>query len=253
MRLRGFPNSYVMTATGLVLALLALLTGATHPAHAQILRGHLVDAASSRNVPFGKIVLLTELGDSVQATLADSTGYFAFKLSVPGIYRLRGSSLGYPPSTGSPVAVEEGRTVTVELRIAAVPLAMEPIIVVGKPRPWWQREKPPGHWAFWERKERNSKAGIGKLFSREEIDEFGSFESLVNFYGQPRSRCREIPIIIDGFPFPREPGMRGRLIDWLPISDTDVENIEIYRGPSQVPLEFGGFFPCGVIAIWTKR
>lgn len=253
MRLRGYYTSSVRTAAGLVLASLALLACATRSAHAQILRGHLVDAASSRNVPYGKIVLLTELGDSVQTTLADSTGYFVFRLSAPGIYRLRGSSLGYPPSTGSPVSVSEGRTVTVELRIAAVPLAMEPIIVVAKPRPWWEREKPPGHWAFWERKERSSKSGLGKLFSREEIDEFGSFESLVGFYGQPRSRCREIPIVIDGFPFPREPGMRGRLIDWLPISDADVENIEIYRGPSQVPLELGGFFPCGVIAIWTKR
>lgn len=253
MRLGVFHTSYVRIAAGLLLAIVVLPACATRSAHAQILRGHLVDAASSRNVPHGKIVLLSEQGDSLQTTLADGTGYFAFRLPAPGVYILRGSSLGYPPSTGSPVAVGEGRVVTVELRIAAVPLAMEPIIVVGKPRPWWQREKPPGHWGFWERKERSGKSGLGKLFSREEIDKFGSFESLVSFYGRPRSRCREIPILIDGFSFPREPGMRGRLIDWLPITDADVENIEIYRGPSQVPLEFGGFFPCGVIAIWTKR
>jgi|GEM_PF-6368085 len=253
MRLCVSHAAYVRIVAGLLLAFFAIPAWTARTAHAQILRGHLVDASTSRNVPYGKIVLLNEQGDSLQTTLADSTGYFAFQLPAAGVYILRGSSLGYPPSTGSPVAVGEGRVVTVELRIAAQPLAMEPIVVVAKPRPWWQREKPPGHWGFWERKERSGKSGLGKLFSREEIDQFGSFEALVSFYGQPRGRCRDIPILIDGFPFPREPGMRGRLIDWLPITDAEVENIEIYRGPSQVPLEFGGYFPCGVIAIWTKR
>lgn len=253
MRLCASHVSSVRIAAGLLLASVLFPTWAARSAHAQVIRGHLVDASTSRNVPFGKIVLLSERGDSLQTTLADSTGYFIFRLPAAGVYVLRGSSLGYPPSTGSPVAVGEDRVVTVELRIAAQPLAMEPIVIVGKPRPWWQREKPPGHWGFWERKERADKSGFGRLFSREEIDQFGSFESLLSFYGQPRGRCRDIPVIIDGFRFPREPGMRGRLIEWLPITDADVENIEIYRGPSQVPMEFGGFFPCGVIAIWTKR
>lgn len=252
MRAGVSRTSYLGTA-GILLAILSLLIALPRTGDAQVLRGHLVDANTSRNVPFGRVDLLDQFGDSIQTTLADSTGYFIFQLSTPGVYFLRGSGFGYPPVVGSPVAVLDKQVVTVELKIAAVAIAVEPLTIVAKPRPWWEREKPPGHWDFWQRKERADKSGQGRLFSREEIDEMGSYENVVAFYGQPRSRCNDIPILIDGFPFPREPGTSGRLIESLPITDDDVENIEIYRGPSQVPLEIGGFFPCGVIVIWTKR
>lgn len=47
------------------------------------------------------------------------------------------------------------------------------------------------------------------------------------------------------------PAQTGRMDDLNP---EDLHAVEIYRGPSEVPLEFGGLSNhCGVILVWTKE
>ena len=60
-----------------------------------------------------------------------------------------------------------------------------------------------------------------------------------------RARCGPPAVYLDGLPFRAE--------DLLSVSTANVAAVELYNGPSEVPVEFKRTgSACGVIVIWTK-
>jgi outer membrane cobalamin receptor len=63
-------------------------------------------------------------------------------------------------------------------------------------------------------------------------------------------QCRP-PIFLDGIAVATQLGNRIDLDSILP---GDIEAIEVYAGPAQVPPQYGGATSaCGVILLWTRR
>jgi outer membrane receptor protein involved in Fe transport len=116
--------------------------------------------------------------------------------------------------------------------------------------------------------------GMGKFIGPKEIAEkpvFGTTDLLRNI---PRVQIRQRPfggsevvirgagavsltgggvcypkVVVDGNVILRgEPARLDQVIQ-----PSEIEAIEVYRGPSETPLQFGGISsPCGVILIWTR-
>lgn len=139
---------------GTALVALALSSG---PASAQVIRGVLIDDATSFPVPGATIVLLGVDRPVEKRALSDSLGVFWFQADL-GDYRLRAERLGYGTTRSLPFRVTALDTVDVEFRISADAVELAPLTVsVGGP---------PGRELFEER----MRAGEGVHFTPAMVD-----------------------------------------------------------------------------------
>ncbi len=172
----------------------------------------------------------------------------------------------------------------IDLRLAAVPVELAPVAVTGEVEPYLQTR------GFYERK----LAGVGtfldppvveKLASKAKVvgDILGHIPGVSIIYGDrtgvrvPQLRtCRTISqrlalartpgretsyptadsAVSDLSQFPRM-YVDGLAVGYETLGSllpTDLLAVEVYMGPAQVPLQYGGTdAPCGVILIWSKH
>lgn len=103
-------------------------------AQGQIVRGTAHEAESGRVIESGVVTLLDAGGAPIRAVLTDSLGEFGLRAPSPGSYRLRFERLGFRPTTTDRFTLDEGETETRPLRVAAVSVSLEKIVVIDKPR-----------------------------------------------------------------------------------------------------------------------
>ncbi|MGE0439520.1 MAG: carboxypeptidase regulatory-like domain-containing protein [Gemmatimonadales bacterium] len=185
----------------------------------------------------------------------DSVGRFAFADLRPGSYRIEASLIGYPPLSAL-VTVNDGERMDVEFRTDSIGQLLPTIYVEGEPAPELIRVMT----TF----ERRMTHGHGRFITRDEILRRNPMRilDLIRFLPGVRSRCEGLNCLVllnhdpSGCPpaiFVDEQRTSLSVLDNTP--PTDVQGIEIYRGPSETPPELNNDVArCGgAIAIWTRR
>lgn len=255
---------------------------------AQTLMGRVLDEGTGDPVPGAYLELIGVDGEAQMSRLADDAGGFVFSNFPPGHYRIRGERLGYQETVSGFMGLDGGESVELEFRMAAEAIVMDPITVVASPRPWYEHMKAPALWDYYERSEYLKTIGRGRFLGPEDLRNMSgmpvtlavgtipgmqavsSEHSGNRFHLLGRRGCDAL-FFLNGMPVPlRPPPSRGDTadVDFVPgpaplewfiddfVNLSDVEAIEVYRGPSELPGEFHGFVGggnCGAVVVWTKR
>jgi hypothetical protein len=190
---------------------------------------------------------------------SDSLGYYRFQNLAAGIIRFTVRATGFHTATFT-FALANGERMErdIELDTTAV---VASAAKDAQPLPEVAVEAPPAMGARFRDFERRKATGRGHYLTRTEIEAKGASDlvsAVRNLRGvtvdcagsgcrirmvRAPSRCLPEYIVDE-----REDNMFGPTI---PIRD--IEAIEVYTGPSDVPGEFAGTNAgCGVIVIWTK-
>lgn len=244
--------------TARVAAFAALLLAS--PLSAQIIGGRVMDRTSNEPIPEAVVEVLNPTGRSMHRARTDRDGFFVFELREPGEYRLRTSRVGYQTVTSAGVQVEERQTVQVEIKIATGEVELEPLRVTARTQPprseFLERE------GFYDRQ----RGAFGIFLTPYELAQRGTaVQTSELFRGVPGVTLNpvgagryQLSMTRSGSNCP--PKM---LLDGSPVMDSEVDNfvepqdvqgIEIYRGPSEVPGRWMGYrSACGLIVIWTKH
>jgi hypothetical protein len=251
------------------------------PAHAQTLRGRVLDAADNRPLAHVHVSVLPAGRDTVLASAAAPEGAFQFQLGQPGAYRLRVELLGYATLTTQPVTLADNQVLTLELRLARDAIPLEPLRVVA------ERIEP----IFMPDIRRRQRLGLGRYILRDELDErmMSRLEDVLRLPGGLQISYTRLPgldtlsgplvplvtarqagmarecfasVYVNGHPIftadlldhpETRQATLERLLDLFQLRPDDFEAVEIYRGAAQVPAEFSGSASqCGVVALWTR-
>ncbi|MBA2668917.1 MAG: TonB-dependent receptor [Gemmatimonadetes bacterium] len=263
-------------------AALLLLSGASPLVAQSMLRGIILDDSSGQPIAGAQVELLDVRNRRVGTTLSDPLGVFLIPSARAGVYSFRANRLGYRGTTTPRFRLVQHDTMDVEIRLDTEAVLLAPLEVTARSR----LRVSPVLEGFYYRKER----GFGSFITREEIESRSPFyltDVLTMIPGVrlgpstgrggrhvymvrsiQRGEC-PVQIYLDGFLVNRPLSARTLsdststsnqyahnlefTIDDV-VSPSAVEGIEIYRGLSDVPAEFGGHDArCGVIVIWTRR
>lgn len=261
------------------MALLSLPAGV----ETQEISGRLLDLDTDRPVPLGLVMMYTESGDSISSTISDGLGRFRVESPEPGSFVLVAAALGYEETRAGIFELGEGASMEVEYRLPSQPLPMDAFLVsVNQPVL--------DHHLVRNGFVRRLQRGLGKFITPHDIAESSarSTESLLT--GIPQVRVGTVRISTGGLGVPAPhlgetvqiAGPLGRwcqpmvFVDGRKIlydpstglnlsayaSIADVEAVEVYRRPAEIPVEFPArqrMTPgdqdtgCGVLVLWTKR
>lgn len=234
----------------------------------QMIRGRILDADVARPVSMAEVVLSDQDGARVASALSGDDGTFRLPVPAAGWYTLRAEALGYEVSAAGSVEVGEGQVVDVEVRLETRALALDSLVVTVERRSlaldrrgFYDRMKvEPGTFFTPERLERRAAERTSQLFQTipgAVTVEIGLGRMGVYFRGTERPSGGGFTVcwprvIVDGLPV-SQGGSEQADLDHL-VDPWQIEGMEVYRRPSQVPAEYGGAQSgCGVIVIWTKR
>lgn len=233
----------------------ALLAAAPLPA--QSVAGRVLDNGSDAPVLGVLVELRTERGGDSGSALTDSLGAFRLEVPGPGIFRLRATRIGYQRVESPGFEVGEAEQVEADLRISASAVLVEPLTITSRPEP--PRSRYLETVGFYERERRSS----GTFVRRDRVDR-ANVSRLSDFLsdlpGVRKVVVRGVSMItlnrqwacppqvmLDGHPL-----VESIRIDDI-ISLRAIEALEIYRGPSETPAEYGyRERGCGMVVIWTR-
>jgi hypothetical protein len=254
----------------------ALLAGAA-PAAAQVVQGYVIEDGSALGVRNAAVSLLGLVSDSLLARMVAPNAEFYFGTGQAGWYRLRVEALGYVPLETQPFHIAPGAVVTLELRLRADAIALDPVVVVA------ERREP----LFMPGVRERQRLGFGRVLLRHELAELAGYDlesALQTMVGVRVQRFGSDPtappvvhtrasvmggtgscyadLYVDGMRWFSSDRAQGgldpmdavNLHQFFGISLHLIEAIEIYRGAAQVPAEFSGTTAeCGVVAVWMRR
>lgn len=242
-------------------AVAALLLASAGAAEAQSVRGVVVEQLSGRPIPEAIVTLLGGSGAVAGRVQAGADGTFGFDVRAGG-YRLQAERLGYQPVASGELALREGDTTRVLLRMSTRTVVLDPLTVVSAPRTLRERTL-----ADFEYRRRR---GWGSYLTPEQIERVRGFPASTIVQQLPRvtldygalrprillpdrrmsgSKC-EAAIFVDG--------VRIRVDDDVTVDDfvpgARVMAVEVYYRPHTTPPEFATFDnTCGTVVIWTER
>ena len=215
--------------------------------------GRILDAESSEPIA-DVVVSVPERG--IPPVLTDRNGCFAVGDLERGIYPLELQHVAYGTHEQL-VNVPPGRTVEIEIRLAARAIELDPIAVAVTIRSPYLEDR--GYY-------RRERMGFGTFFTEEDIAKWGLRNTL---HLVPRGRVESIgasafrytlifqrgfrtcvpPVWIDGLLI----RLRGSAISDM-IDENNIGALEAYA-PGQTPGEFigSGIYDCGAIVIWSRH
>lgn len=236
-----------------------LLMGAPSLADGQTIRGHLLEYGSDEPIDLGLVVMVSPAGDSVSAALSNGTGFFEVSAGEGGDYLLEASAFGYRPTRVGVFELGDGGEMSVEFRLWPTPLTLDGVVVESLVQePVLVRN------GFYRRMGR----GVGTFFSPEDIESSNAQRAIDMLQGLAGVRMRIDPVngerlmvrgskgycvpnlIVDGVRVTWA-GTAMRLDELIPLET--VYAMELHRGVSGLPIEFGSFESCGLIVFWTKQ
>ena len=235
-----------------ILALLAT------PLAAQTIRGRVVDARTGEGVAEAAVSALTDGGRRAGRARTGSDGKFSLPVRTAGSMRLRVERTGYRETLTAAMPVAARETIDVEVSVSAAPLTIAPLRVTARVEPPRRRNLVLN--GFYDRERR----GFGRFVRREEIERHGDY-NLVNVLSRVtgvavhyvgvrqyiyfrRYRCTP-HFYLDGM---RMTVGRGEDVNSF-VSTFQIEAIEVYQSPVEIPPEYNVGRTCGAILIWTKH
>lgn len=246
---------------------------AAAPVSGQTVRGQLLDADSGFPVPLGLVMMFTEAGDSVTATVADEIGRFAVTSDEPGAFVLLADALGYEETPAGVFELGTDGEMTVEYRLAPRPLPIDEIIV-SLDRPTRMHHLVRNGFV------RRFQRGAGIHITPHQIENavVASTEELLRGYPGVRISYASslfgaaalsdpsmgevleiqttggwcLPIVyVDGIRVSYGGGAGFTLSTYVNVND--LEAIEVYRRAAEIPVEYAGVGSgCGVVLLWSK-
>jgi hypothetical protein len=269
MRVRPLPASLCPTAPArrprlTRLAATALLTLAT-PAASQAIRGTVSEDSSHAPVPAAELWLLAGGKRVGHASLSGDDGQFYLQVPRPGRYAVSARRLGFEPKVTAPIDVERKEELQLEITLAPLPAVLRPELIAasGLPRPTWL-----------DGFEHRRLLGLGVFFTREDLVRRGEPRlpellrgiAGVNLASDRRRtsptmmrsayarRCFAV-LYLDGFRMSHSddpPEVVRTAFESVP--GPTLEAVEVYKGRSELPGEFGGpDARCGAVVAWTRR
>lgn len=244
------------------------------PASAQTIRGTLMDVENDRPISLGLVMMFSEDGDSVTSTISDESGRFSISSPEPGSFILLASALGYRETPAGIFDLGEDGVMTVEYRLPPQPLPIDEL-VVSLNRPVLE------HSLIRNGFVRRLQRGLGEFITPHEIEESPATSTEMLLSGIPgvsvtssgiltqlgdRVRIRgpdggwcDPTVFVDGVRVQYDYASGISLSQLVPLAS--VEGIEVYRRPSEIPVEYGvtqsggggGLGACGVLVFWTRR
>jgi hypothetical protein len=250
--------------------------------------GTMTELETNRPLVGVWVTLVSDVGDSVARFWSDSAGKFLLTAPAPGPYYVAARRLGYAPQTLGPFQLRMGHAVEVEVPLRPLVVGLEPITVIGEAPVRFLTNV-----GFYERRARRP----GVFLDREAIEKRAAASAVgdllrgmpgVRVDGHGRIRLRyfgscdnQSPVVwIDGMRIPQGTAkwidgeeMFGRnsplLENWQDfVEPSSIEAIEVYRGPSEVPVQYSAAgveklvssrryrnvgSACGVILIWMRH
>jgi hypothetical protein len=249
-------------AHALALMLLALSPRAVVAQAQQRIIGIVVEDSTLLPIAHAELWLLDE--DRLRRILnvrSDSAGRFVLAVRRPGHYAVRVRRLGFEPTETPLYPVRSGEELALEIRMATQPQTM-PAVITSAPQRSFMLD------GFEHRRAR----GFGTYFTREDIVRRGEPDladlvrdvagiNVISTSGRQTTmsmrsgslRCQMV-VFVDGVQQNKaedHPNVLRLVLESLPGSV--LEGVEVYKGRSQLPAEFGGpEVRCGAIVAWTR-
>jgi hypothetical protein len=207
----------------------------------------------------------------MKSLVTSSDGQFTFSIPRLGEYRLLISRIGYPISLSKPFLFSSAFTARVSLSLPSNPITLDTVTVVAKEI---ERRLPYlADAGFYQRR----REGFGHFLTRDEIDKRDPLilSDLLKGMSGVRVTCTgarncavtmraantmffrgpcKPSVVLDGVVL--QPGGTsggGLGLDDL-VNPFNIEALEVYPGPSGVPVQYSGYLsPCGAILVWSRR
>ncbi len=251
----------------------------------QLLLGQLLDYESGAPVAQGTVSLFKAYGMGadevalVEQILTDDLGQFSFVTPLPGTYRLRGERLGYRTSDSPNLHLMPGDSIALDLFMSMEAIVLDPITVRASARPWNDRYPLMGMGSFFDRQSRYGRSGLGSFLIRDSIARYegrmDTSQMLLASVMQVRALNNQGGVILahgctpryylNGVEFVRGDAVHQSLMGAAPSTPLsqgidpelifppdNLEGVEVYVSPT-IPAEFNQGYPCGVVALWTRR
>ena len=257
------------------LFILAGLGALAAPLAAQTVRGRVVDARTGEGVPQAVVSALAASGNRrAGQARTDARGVFSMPMRAAGSVRLRVERTGYLQTLTEPMPVAQAETLAVELSVSSAPLTIAPLRVTARVEPpkrrnlelngFYHRERLGiGQYVRREDIERRANANLAQVLARVPgariryrgphqyifFPRNGEPRMTQNFRGSPANEC--LPrLFVDGSRVTYDAMNDINSV----VNPNQVEALEVFRGPSEIPVEFNdNNSTCGVILIWTRH
>ena len=228
------------------------------PLAAQQIRGAVIEANGGGPLATADVAIIDGRDSLILRVHTDSSGLFSSALPRAGVYSLRVEKIGY--RTQHTATFEIGPSEVLELRIVisieAVPLT--PIEVTARYRV--SRVHPD----FERRVEWGRQSGFGHFITREEIEATALVRTSSMLMQVPSIRvvhardgtvylgapargtynCRPA-VFLNGMEISQAFGLDELSLD-------QIEGIEVYRSPAEIPIELARPDVCAVVSFWTR-
>lgn len=215
---------------------LLILAGTPAPAQV-VLFGTVTEEDGATPIPIAEVRLLSPAGAMTASTLSDDEGEFRLEAPAAGAYTIAVRRVGFLSVRAENVPlVEENETeVRVLMGLMAVPL--EAVTVVARPN------QPLRIRRFRERAAASARMGRGRIYMREDIERIRPISAEHLLAGALWGPGCRPEIRLDGVP------VDGRL---PMVTGDELEGVELYRGATQIPIEFYRPGMCGLALIWSR-
>src|SRR5690625_1862593 len=215
---------FIRSIIVLIFGLLAPLS-LSSPLDAQIIYGTILDAESEIGVPDVEVVIIGPDGSSHGQVVTDSLGVFRAVLPLPDHYSLELRHIGYETQVTEDLFVDRGEVITITVSLSQQVLELEPLLIEEE-----RRQRDPRLARFYDRADRNRRAGIGRIYYREDLRRLGSVRTLTSMH-RGRGTCTPT-VLVDALPI-------GDIRDLDFLAELDrVEGVEVYQSQHQIPMEF---------------
>ena len=259
--------SYIMIMK--MAAGMLLIVAAT--SSAQTIRGTVISRSTQQPVPQVMVSLVQSDGAVVRGLTTDGSGQYIFEVPATGEHRIRAERFGFHTYLSDVLQIaSSGSRLNVQLQDSVIPIS--PVTV-----PAEMRSKRLASVGLYER----AQGGNGTFILRDEIEKRQPLK--ITDLLQGRAGIRVVAMSRAASALARDIVMRsgagviGRGRYCLPrvyldgalirmggseppvialdevAKPEDIEGVELYKTPSQVPPQYGGSSSaCGVVLIWTR-
>jgi len=238
---------------------LDLVVDVNDPATPGDILGRVIDQYTGKTIPNARI----QLNDTDHEAVSNDRGMFYLAGVRWGLYAMTVEHATYGKQE-QVVRIIGGRAHDIEVRLTPDAIEIAPLLVRIRPRRWFREM---------EGLEYRISRGFGIIRLRAEIEAMGALNLGEVLRGMPGVRITQSGSLITGTYVVQMRGARDMMnrpcppmlwVDGMKwgkeqhfynqILGIELEAVEAYRGPAEVPGEFlDGDASCGVVVAWTRR